>query len=225
MDFIALAAETDPRRLLRVLTDVLGDDDGFGPTVGDSISNMAEQPQSPQQPQSYYGDESAAGTSDKPFLSKVAEAELYLLATNFLLYVAMVLITTMVAKIYFPESLVRNENPQRGAARNYSYRMATELLKKEQAEEDEDYYGSERELDEDDDDDLEEVLDSDDDEGEGLLSTQSHKGHATIPRRMSFLEFQQESLTKTQVLQRLVFCSLMLNITFVMWGALQVRRL
>jgi hypothetical protein len=122
-----------------------------------------------------------------------------------------------------------NRGQRSGLARNYSYRMATELLKKEQhsgPEEDQDYYGSERDFDlEDDDqdqDDLEEVLDSDDDEGEGLLPNESNKGHAPIPRRMSLLEFQQESLSKTQVLQRLVFCSLMLNITFVMWGALQV---
>jgi len=39
----------------------------------------------------------------QPFLPRAAEAELYQLATNFLLYVAMVLIITLVARIYFPE--------------------------------------------------------------------------------------------------------------------------
>ena len=47
-----------------------------------------------------------------------------LLATNFLLYVAMVIITTMVAKIYFPESLERNPGGAGGSARSFSYRIA-----------------------------------------------------------------------------------------------------
>lgn len=80
------------------------------------------------------------------------------------------------------------------------------------------YYGSDAE----DLSDADEVLDSDDDEAEE---------NAFLPRRQSasrrpsnFLEFQQESLSRAQVLKRLVFCSLMLNATFVMWGALQVCR-
>lgn len=213
MDFIALATETDPRRWMRQLTDVLGEDDDMG------AGSMASSPSAPM----YYAEDSyaaaATGSGSKPFLSKAAEAELYLLATNFLLYVAMVLITTMVARIYFPESLKRPATPAR--PRSFSYRMATDAKKDD---EDEDYYGSERELD-DDEEDMEEVLDSDD-EAEVLLT--ERKGHTPAQNsvyRQSFLEFRQEKLTKTQVLQRLVFCSLMLNITFVMWGALQERML
>jgi hypothetical protein len=39
------------------------------------------------------------------------------------------------------------------------------------------------------------------------------------------LEFDQEQTSRPKVVQRLLFCSLMLNITFVTWGALQERML
>ena len=42
---------------------------------------------------------------DRPFLSPTAESALLSLCTNFLLYVAMVLITVLVARIYFPSWL------------------------------------------------------------------------------------------------------------------------
>jgi hypothetical protein len=86
-DFITLATETDPRRLLRRLDQILGDDD--------SVANSA----TPSQSTAYtnYGADPKYGSSGTtPVLSKTAEAELYLLATNFLLYVAMVIIATMV---------------------------------------------------------------------------------------------------------------------------------
>jgi len=69
-------------------------------------------------------DGSSYTTSTSPFLSKSAEVELYLLATNFLLYVAMVIITTIVAKVYFPDSLKRGTIPN--IRRRYSYRRKTE---------------------------------------------------------------------------------------------------
>lgn len=208
MDFITLATETDPRRLLRQLTDVLGDDE-----VDETMAY-------PESPAYYGGGESTTGTGDKPFLSKAAEAELYLLATNFLLYVAMVLITTMVARIYFPESLKRPAVPP--PPRSFSYRMATESKKES---DDEEYYGSEQEYsDGEEEEDLDEVLDSDDEQAHVLLPSERAQ-HPHHHPRLNFLEFQQEKLTKAQVLQRLVFCSLMLNAIFVMWGALQERML
>ena len=179
MDFITLATETNTRQLLRQLTDVLGDDDG-------TMTVLSNQ-------------ESAEDTDvpSKPLLSKAAEAELYLLATNFLLYVAMVIIATMVAKIYFPESLERSGSPTQ-RARSFSYRMA------ERAKEEEEYYGSDAE-DEDDGDgeDEMEVLDSDDEEETKVLR------RPAVRKRSSFFldEFEEESLTKTQVLKRLLFCS------------------
>jgi hypothetical protein len=70
------------------------------------------------------------------------------------------------------------------------------------------------------DDDEDEVLDSDDDmdEDRAFMSTRNN-----IRNRLTFLEFSQESLSRAQVMKRLLFCSLMLNITFVSWGLLQVR--
>lgn len=76
----------------------------------------------------------------------------------------------------------------------------------EAAEAEDEYYAS----------DAEDVLDSDEHEDENLLSGNDKE---------SVLEFSQESLTRTQVLKRLLFCCLMLNLTFVMWGALQERML
>ena len=222
MDFITLATETDPRRLMRHLTDVLGEDEDDG-IMGQQYNPGASPSDSVHHP--CYGEACniPGTTSNAPFLSKAAEAELYLLATNFLLYVAMVLITTMVARIYFPESLKRPAVAPRPKA--FSYRMATEEAKRES--DDDEYYGSEREY-SDDEEDSDEILDSDD-EAQGLVSDDHHhhphQHHKVQPRLDSFLEFQQERLTKTQVLKRLVWCSLMLNLIFVTWGALQERML
>lgn len=226
MDFITLATETDPRRLLRHLTDVLGDDDE-AVTSGQQQQQHHHQQQSPTY---YYSDEYApvssggVGGGEKPILSKAAEAELYLLATNFLLYVAMVLITTMVARIYFPESLKRPSVP---APRSFSYRMAAAVAKRRNdSSDDDEYYGSEGEYSDNEDEkehDDEEILDSEDETG-ALITEDRPQGHYRR-QRFSFLEFRQEKMSKAQVLQRLAFCSLMLNAIFVMWGALQERML
>lgn len=188
MDFVSLATESDPRRVLRQLDQMFGGSEG-------GIDDMEA----------------------RPFLSKTAEAELYLLATNFLLYVAMVIITTGVAKIYFPESLERSSAAPR--ARSYNYRINAA------AQESEDYYGSDVEdemgEDEEDDDEEEEVLDSGDEEDRGLMGGKK-ADVAKSDRHADFFEFSQQSMSKTQVLRRLVFCILMLNITFVTWGVLQV---
>ena len=170
----------------------------------------------------------------------------------------MVIITTMVAKIYFPESLDRgiNGTPQ---ARTFNYRVA----------EGEDYYGSDDENYEDneadtndsgtktddDADDDNEILDSDPDndeegdsgtsdeeerqQGEGLNGGQEEtndllsemrpsRGKASGKRRgvsfanKQFLEFEQLTLSKGEVMKRLSICVVMLNLTFVTWGVLQV---
>lgn len=141
---------------------------------------------------------------DQPLLSRAAEAELFLLSTNFLLYVAMVIITTLICKIYFPEALERG-GP---IARSYSYRIAEDGA----VEENDSYYGSDGSDDDNDHDgENEEVLDS------------SSEGDDRDSMR-NIIEFDQARLSKTQVLQRLIFCSLVLNITFVAWGVLQVNR-
>ena len=101
------------------------------------------------------------------------------------------------AKIYFPESLERPESSPR-KARSVSYRMADlNESEDEAAEEEDEYYGS----------DADEVLDSDEYTEDGTL---------IAGNRDNALEFSQESLTRAQVLKRLLFCCLMLNLTFVM---------
>jgi hypothetical protein len=139
---------------------------------------------------------------DQPFLSRAAEAELFLLATNFLLYVAMVIITTLICKIYFPEALERG-GP---IARSYSYRIAEDGA----GAENDSYYGSD--------------VSDDEDEGNEEVLDSSSEGEDREPLARKILEFDQARLSKAQVLKRLIFCSLVLNITFVAWGVLQVNR-
>jgi hypothetical protein len=186
MDFVALATES--HRLLRKLDEMLGEDtdDPRSPTYGgappleDTAVGLTYEVMS----------ETATATVSRPIFSKHAEAELYLLATNFLLYVALVIVVIIVCRIYFPETLQSRPT----TARRYSYRVAEEQINYE-----DESYGSDEEGEAGD-----EVLDSSDDE------------------KNNFLEFQQESLNRKQVLQRLIFCCVMLNFTFVLWGVLQV---
>jgi len=212
MDFISLAESTDPRHVLRYLDQMLGSDDDDS-AAASSPESYAQQPQ--------YSDTGVSTGGQRPLLSKTAEAELYLLATNFLLYVALVLITTMVTKIYFPEMLERASEIPR--ARSFAYRMA-------RSQDSEEYYGSDVEEEDDqygdgDEEDEGEVLDSSEEETEMIRNLASAQDGNVKRRSTNFLEFQQGSLSRIQVLRRLVFCSLMLNITFVMWGALQERML
>jgi hypothetical protein len=67
----------------------------------------------------------------RPLLSPEAEAELFMLATNFLLYVALVIIVVIVAQIYFPESL------QRGITTTVAPRSIYHTLDEGDEEEDE----------------------------------------------------------------------------------------
>ena len=190
--------------------------------------------------------ESFSYTDSPPLLSKTAEAELYLLATNFLLCkfvtipgislchfsashtsmtlcildVAMVIITTIVAKIYFPESLERGNDPPAFRGTGYLRRdkipdsgedeeiVPDDLLVAESGDDENILYS--------DDDDIDRF--EDEGEEDGLLM----EGSAT---RASILEFDQEQTSRTKVVQRLLFCSLMLNVTFVTWGAIQERML
>jgi len=235
MDFIALATETDPRRMLRFLDEMLGGDDG----VEDLAQATAQQQHYPSGGAA--GAASTAATNAaRPLLSKTAEAELYLLATNFLLYVAMVIITVIIAKVYFPDSLERSAATPR--ARSYGYRMA-QTQQDDGVDDDEGYYGSDvedelvEEIDGDEgeeyaEDDEDEVLDSGDevdplrqDEAQPPSTPPLRPLQPKQRQRSTFLEFQQASLTRMQVIRRLVFCSVMLNVTFVLWGALQERML
>jgi hypothetical protein len=190
MDFITLAVEQS--RILRALDEMLGDDtDNVGASSVASVHLADNTAQAPLDVSS--GMDSIAA---RPLFSKNAEAELYLLATNFLLYVALVIVVILVCRIYFPEALVSRSHQSR--PRSYNYRVAEE----QEADEEED------------------VSDGED----VRLNAATADGNERNDRSASdFLDFEQESLSRKQVLQRLAFCCCMLNLTFVMWGALQVR--
>ena len=179
--------------------------------------------------------------------------------------VAMVIITTMVCKIYFPESLERGSAESQGAP---SSRMSYVRVRSsgsrrgssaEDNEEGEDknmssYYSSDNEDEssmEGADGEDEEDFSSDEDEGEGSSDEESESdglllemeepeaggvAGSTHHRRrnkfsgrkravsgVNFLEFDQTTTSRNDVVKRLGLCVLMLNLTFVTWGVLQVR--
>jgi hypothetical protein len=142
--------------------------------------------------------------------------------------VAMVIISIVVAKIYFPESLERAQVPP-SIPRNYSYHRRRPVDKSDdsaEAEYGDDYYDEDDEaLYSEDDDELLEGGDNNSNEsrsdGEDLVDSllmETEQGP-------TILEFDQTQASRTKVLQRLLGCCLMLNITFVTWGALQERML
>jgi hypothetical protein len=201
MDFVTLANEQ--HRLLRSLEQMLASDD----TKQNNYSTSASTP------------------ATRPLFSKTAEDELFLLATNFLLYVAMVLVVIMVCKIYFPEMLRTRSSiegyPIRSRTFNYRVKEGGKASEGGLIGDDGHIDESSDEDDDDEEEDDDEVLDSDS-EGHNRRPLRSK---ATNDRDAvsNFLEFQQDTMPKSQVLKRLVLCSIMLTITFVSWGALQVR--
>jgi UAA transporter family len=182
-------------------------------------------------------------TATLPLLSKSAEAELYLLATNFLLYVAMVIITIIIAKIYFPESLERGSVVP-SVPRKYAYRRQVNSNNSNSANNSSREEESSYEVADEEEDEMEALYSDGEDSREdddGVHASERLTGHggddqeeddplfsdatagSSSPRRI--LEFDQEKSSRAKVVQRLLFCSLMLNLTFVTWGALQERML
>eukprot|EP00571_Detonula_confervacea_P008834 CAMPEP_0172325698 /NCGR_PEP_ID=MMETSP1058-20130122/54555_1 /TAXON_ID=83371 /ORGANISM="Detonula confervacea, Strain CCMP 353" /LENGTH=568 /DNA_ID=CAMNT_0013042297 /DNA_START=126 /DNA_END=1832 /DNA_ORIENTATION=+ len=174
---------------------------------------------------------------DRPLLSPTAESALLELSTNFLLYVAMVMITTMVAKIYFPSWLEPREEPVTRLSHAYMNVME-DAYKSDfsDGEEEEDDFemggyrdGGHGEKDED------ESSETDDHEGAGLLDADNEGGHngssSAAPamsksKSSSFLfDYDQEAKSKESVYTNLAICAVMLNLTFVSWGLLQERML
>eukprot|EP00579_Thalassiosira_antarctica_P012868 CAMPEP_0201939824 /NCGR_PEP_ID=MMETSP0903-20130614/43997_1 /ASSEMBLY_ACC=CAM_ASM_000552 /TAXON_ID=420261 /ORGANISM="Thalassiosira antarctica, Strain CCMP982" /LENGTH=550 /DNA_ID=CAMNT_0048481453 /DNA_START=118 /DNA_END=1767 /DNA_ORIENTATION=+ len=240
MDFITLAnaAHETSRTFARLLTEDTAaavEDDDFshlenigvrhsstsGAGGSDGYTNNAD-----------YGTQDVPQMENRPLLSPTAEAALLELSTNFLLYVAMVMITTMVAKIYFPSWLEPREEPVTRLSHAYMNVM-------------EDAYKSDISDEEEDEDDFVEVggykdsengsKSSGNNEIAGLLDADEkggHKGNSspirTMPRSesSSFLfDIDQEIETKKSVYTNLVICAVMLNFTFVLWGLLQERML
>lgn len=132
--------------------------------------------------------------------------------------VAMVLIITMVCKIYFPEALERFTSDSIPGTRTYNYRR----IETNEKEKSLNYYSSD-----------EENENNEENEEKGLLSpsgntsdersTDSSKN--VWKANKNLLEFDQSSTSKKDVVSRLVFCIIMLNVTFVAWGVLQERML
>lgn len=151
----------------------------------------------------------------------------------------MVIITTLIAKIYFPGSLTRESIPS--IRRTYSYRRKAAI---DRSEEQLSYADVEE-------DELEALYSDEEDENDGSLNENKSKvgslecDKSDVDRedpliddmtgspgngqkfhgRVPALEFDQSHTSKAKVLQRLILCCLMLQCTFVTWGALQERML
>eukprot|EP00978_Attheya_sp_CCMP212_P039640 scaffold207977_cov55-Attheya_sp.AAC.4 len=236
MDFIDLASSS--RALIdRFLAE--SEDDDFSHLSGGGASHSAAPAAVASGAQgtadsAYYGGQTS-DDENRPLLSPAAETELFMLATNFLLcknHVAMVIIITMVAKIYFPGSLERGTTGG-PVARSVSYVRTDDVENGDASDESPISYGSDAE-DSDDCEENDELLEEDETdnllemEGEGTLRrtriSPAKKSRQTSVGS-SFLEFDQETASRQSVLKRLSFCVLMLNVTFVTWGVLQERML
>ena len=234
-DFIMLEAST--RALSRLLTGDSSEDDDFAHLEGvggRSHSSVGVAGQTPEAPVAYdYGaaGDAASGSDyygtqssgNRPLLSPTAEAALMQLSTNFLLYVAMVLITVLVAKVYFPSWLApREEGPaERRSSRHRYMDVMQDAYKSDLSDEEGDDEGEEDPgnagrgdgapfLD----------ADAEIDDETGYARTKSRMSRS---RSSSFLfEYDQEEESKRSVYTNLAICAVMLNVTFVSWGLLQV---
>ena len=231
MDFVTLAnaAHRSSRAIVRLLTEE-GDDDDFAQleSVGSSRHSGPGWPSTPDAAparggggggDAYVDYPRGAGggmtgvpnLGSRPLLSPTAETALLSLCTNFLLYVAMVLITVMVARIYFPTWLEPREEPDHAwrssSARTYMNVVETASFSDEE-------------------DDGEDGGEGDFVEGGGRAAVAD--GPAPPPARglskvSSFLDYDQETMSRESVYTNLAICAVMLNVTFVSWGLLQVR--
>jgi cytoskeletal protein RodZ len=186
MDFVSLAATTNGihRSLFNRWLESQEDD----------FSNLAISTSSAASPSLEYRNE------QRPLLSPAAEAELFMLATNFLLYVALVIIVVIVAQIYFPESL------QRGIATTTATRSIYHTLDEGDDDEEEDLEVEEEEA---------------DTVGNGKQQQKKKKPQFSL-EFMQGEEDPENMTSKFIALKRLAFCAVVLNVTFVLWGVLQV---
>lgn len=157
--------------------------------------------------------------------------------------VAIVLIITMVAKIYFPESLERTEPPNNTRSFNYR-RVSSEesnnsLDNKQQGEVDDEQEDSDSSTnnkvnisdsilsDSSFEEDFQFIADQQALIDSDLAPTGNskrfvgHRKHETIDA----FSFEQEQTSRSDVLKRLVICVISLNVTFIIWGVLQERML
>jgi hypothetical protein len=133
--------------------------------------------------------------------------------------VAMVIIITMICKIYFPSALERdNPTDTMPGTRTYRYRRVSEDEINARSN---NYYSS------DDEEDSHEsgtattaTTTTQNKADKSTAESSNHSNH--LP---DVLGFEQENTSKGSVLRRLAFCVIMLNVTFVTWGVLQERML
>ena len=136
---------------------------------------------------------------------------------------AMVIITILVTKMYFPSWLEPREEP--ATRLNHSYLNVMDDAYKSDFSDEEDK--------DNDDEDEEEGGSTEDEDGEaeesGLLddsegvARSSRRVHRKFSNASSLpLEFDQTSQSKQSVYTNLAICAVMLNLTFVSWGILQV---
>jgi len=234
MDFISLAnaAHETSRHVFRLLiedtTSTTKNEESIGYTSSGAANTAAQQ-------QYTTGTTSMPQLENRPLLSPTAESALLELSTNFLLYVAMVMITTMVAKIYFPSWLEPREEPQTRMS-NHAYMNVmqdayNDDLSDEEEDEDEDFeggrYSKGGESNKSSSNEKEEggsrFLDAGDVDDTDDLTPNNCGGRMSRTASSSFLfDYDQETQSKNSVYRNLALCAIMLNVTFVSWGLLQV---
>jgi len=216
MDFQQLAESTSLRSIRRLLAPVSEDDDFSHLDTSETSHHIGNGSIVEFTKSQSLAGESATFDGNAPMFGQDAEAELLMLATNFLLYVALVLIITMVAKIYFPESLERSAPMAQPATRTVKYRRLSKAQNNQYSmdEDSSSCYSSDEEVNSNESDRIMEDSLEYEEEGGG-----NHK------ENFLQLEFEQENTSQNDVMKRLVFCVFMLNATFVTWGLLQERML
>lgn len=151
--------------------------------------------------------------------------------------VAIVLIITMIAKIYFPEFLERNEAQNETNSRSFNYRRVTSseednkesgsesdtsgaggLVSDSSFEEDYDFISQQQAL-----------VDGDlapTGSTKRLVGRPKHqRGKSQVSHLVDTFAFEQEQTSRRDVIKRLLICVISLNVTFVTWGVLQERML
>lgn len=139
----------------------------------------------------------------------------------------------MIAKIYFPEALERNEakNDTKPATRSYNYRRVISdedsnkgnesdpgIVSDSSFEEDYDFISQQQAL-----------VDGDlapTGSTKRLVGRPKHqKGSSQASNLVDTFAFEQEQTSRGTVIKRLFICIISLNVTFVTWGVLQERML
>jgi hypothetical protein len=242
MDFITLAnaAHRSSRAIIRLLTEE-DDNDDFAQLENLGPSRHNGPGSSPSDAGSargggdvdYYSYEGGGGSDgvpnlgNRPLLSPTAESALLDLCTNFLLYVAMVLITVMVARIYFPTWLEPREDPNamRSSAHMYMNVIEDASFSDEEDDGEEEEEGfieagaGRKEAYKDD----VNLLGEDGVEGRATAEGPPPPPAMKLSTMSSFLDNDQETMSRESVYTNLAICAVMLNVTFVSWGLLQVR--